>query len=166
MQLGLTGKGRGSRGPVPLACPRIASTLPGRRERVTSRGGIRGGRGSPQPQQSSPPEVTGRCCPGRWGRGPRARPPQGRSQQRLQGQEPGSPWLGPTSSGCCRFGSCSLPHWGLQTCWECKTPPQPGCTSWSHLGGDGVGGGLAGRLYSWLFLPPQTPPQSALDPGS
>lgn len=117
----------------------------------------RAGGAVPLPQESSGPR-TAPAAQGALGGGPGPGLPRG-GRQCLQGQPLGAPWLGPRSSGrrphcgscswCC---CCRRRRQALQTCWECKTPPQPGCTSWSQLGGEG---GPGRGLYSLLFLPPE-----------
>lgn len=147
------------------------------RGRVTRSGGSQGSeeplQSSPQPPAELLAQRQRHCCCVCWGR---ASP--GRQGHRLQEQPSGAPWLGPGSSGR-RCESCSSPHRGLRTCWECKTPPQPGCTSWSPLGGDAdwpllscaAGPGQPGGpqrgcpLHSLLFRLPH-PPESGLGPES
>lgn len=117
MELGLAGEGegKGGRDPVLLACSRVLSSLPGRRQ------------GHQQGRQSGQGAPAATVCTGGGH--------QGTTWLHLQGLQPGDPLLGPGSSGRCRCGLCSSPHRGLQTCWECKHR-QPGCTSGCHLGGE------------------------------
>lgn len=107
--LGLTGEGRSRLCPTLQAGSQLPSAL-------------LGGRGGSAPEEPLLRQALSPLSSGCRG-------------QCLQGQKPGAPWPGPASSGCCSW-SCSCPRWGLRTCWACRTPPRPGCTSWHCLGGE------------------------------
>lgn len=143
VEVGLTGEGRRGWAPALLTCPRVPSSLRGRKEGHQQ--GMQPG-SEPQPQQSSWPSGDAAAVLGAGGGAGRCQGASlGASGQHSQGQQPESPWLGPRSSGHHHCGPCSSPHRALQTCWACKHP-QPGCTSGHHLGGDAE---WPGRLPSW-----------------